>query len=85
MSMIDVQNLSFAYEGSYDTIFDNVSFRINTDWKLGFTGRNGRGKTTFLRLLMGQLPYTGTISASVDFQYFPFAVTDKERLSEEIL
>lgn len=85
MSMIDVQNLSFAYEGSYDTIFDNVSFRIDTDWKLGFTGRNGRGKTTFLRLLMGQLPFSGTIAASVDFQYFPFAVADKERMSEDIL
>ncbi len=51
MSMIDVKNLTFAYEGSYDNIFENVSFHIDTDWKLGFTGRNGRGKTTFLTKL----------------------------------
>ncbi|MFB0920870.1 MAG: ATP-binding cassette domain-containing protein, partial [Oscillospiraceae bacterium] len=76
MSMIDVKNLSFAYEGSYDNIFENVNFRIDTDWKLGFTGRNGRGKTTFLKLLMGKYPYQGTISASVDFEYFPFEVND---------
>ncbi len=50
MSIINVTNLTFAYDGSYDNIFENVSFQIDTDWKLGFTGRNGRGKTTFLNL-----------------------------------
>ena len=78
MSLIDVKNLAFAYEGSYDNIFENVSFRIDTDWKLGFTGRNGRGKTTFLRLLMGKYPYQGTISADVDFEYFPFEITESD-------
>ena len=77
MSLISVNNLTFAYEGSYDNIFENVSFQIDTDWKLGFTGRNGRGKTTFLNLLMGSFEYSGTISASVEFQYFPFAIPDK--------
>ena len=52
MSLINVSNLTFAYDGSYDNVFENVSFQIDTDWKLGFTGRNGRGKTTFLNLLM---------------------------------
>lgn len=47
MSVINITDLTFAYEGSYDNIFEHVSFRIDTDWKLGFTGRNGRGKTTF--------------------------------------
>ena len=53
MSQIEVNHLSFAYPGSYDNVFEDASFRIDTDWKLGFTGRNGRGKTTFLKLLMG--------------------------------
>lgn len=48
MSMIRVENLTFAYPSSYDNIFENVNFQIDTDWKLGFVGRNGRGKTTFL-------------------------------------
>jgi len=85
MSMIDIKNLSFAYEGSYDNIFENVSFRIDTDWKLGFTGRNGRGKTTFLNLLMGKYPYMGTISAAVDFQYFPFDLGDSSRKTGALL
>lgn len=38
MSMISVNNLTFCYEGSYDDIFEDVSFNIDTDWKLGFIG-----------------------------------------------
>lgn len=59
MSIIDVQNLTFGYDGAAENVFENVSFRLDTDWKLGFTGRNGRGKTTFLRLLMGEFGYPG--------------------------
>ena len=78
MSLINVSNLTFAYEGSYDNIFEDVSFQLDTDWKLGFTGRNGRGKTTFLNLLLGKYDYSGTISASVGFEYFPFPVIHGE-------
>ena len=54
MSQIRVNHLTFAYEGSFDNIFENVSFSIDTDWKLGFIGRNGKGKSTFLNLRMGK-------------------------------
>ena len=76
MSLINVSNLTFAYDGSYDNIFENVSFQIDTDWKLGFTSRNGRGKTTFLQLLLGKHEYSGVIAASVKFEYFPFALSN---------
>lgn len=85
MSLINISNLTFAYEGSYDNIFENVSFQIDTDWKLGFTGRNGRGKTTFMNLLMGKYEYDGTISASVSFEYFPYEVPDKSLNTIDIL
>lgn len=85
MSIISVANLTFAYDGSYDNIFENVSFQIDTDWKLGFTGRNGRGKTTFLNLLLGKYKYRGKISATVDFEYFPFAVTDPEENTIDVI
>ena len=68
MSLINVSNLTFAYEGSYDNIFENVSFQIDTDWKLGFTGRNGRGKTTFLNLLLKKYEYSGSITSSTNFE-----------------
>ena len=47
MAHIKVSDLSFSYPGSYIEIFRNVSFQIDTDWKLGFVGRNGRGKRRF--------------------------------------
>ena len=49
MSQIHISNLTFSYEGSFDNIFENVSFSVDTDWKLGLIGRNGKGKTTFLK------------------------------------
>lgn len=85
MSMIKVENLIFSYPSSYDNVFENVNFQIDTDWKLGFVGRNGRGKTTFLNLLLGKYPYRGTIQHSVQFNYFPFNIDNKNRLTEEIL
>ncbi len=66
MSLINVQNLTFAYDGSYENVFENVSFQLDTDWKTGLVGRNGRGKTTFLRLLTGEYEYSGKITSSVE-------------------
>lgn len=85
MALINVKKLTFSYEGSYDNVFENVSFQIDTNWKLGFTGRNGRGKTTFLKLLLGELPYSGSITSNVNFAYFPFEVADKERNTIDII
>jgi lincosamide and streptogramin A transport system ATP-binding/permease protein len=85
MSLINVTNLTFAYDGSYDNIFENVNFQIDTDWKLGFTGRNGRGKTTFLNLLLGKYEHSGNISANVSFEYFPFNIENKENNTIDII
>lgn len=78
MAQISVNNLTFAYEGSFDNIFEDVSFSVDTDWKLGFIGRNGKGKTTFLNLLLGKYQYTGTISTSTVFDYFPYPITAEQ-------
>lgn len=85
MSMIQVEGLTFSYPSSFDTIFDNVSFQLDTDWKLGFIGRNGRGKTTFLRLLLGEYEYRGRILSSVPFDYFPYPVADPLLPTGEVL
>lgn len=85
MALIDIVDLTFAYEDSSDHIFEHVSFQIDTSWRLGFIGRNGRGKTTFLNLLLGRYEYSGVIAAGMEFQYFPFKLEDKSRLTVEIL
>ena len=76
MSQIKISDLSFTHAGSYVPVFEHVSLQLDSNWKLGFTGRNGRGKTTFLKLLAGEYTYTGTISASVQFSYFPFTINE---------
>lgn len=86
MSMIQASGLTFFYPGSPDPVFEDASFRIDTDWKLGLIGRNGRGKTTLLRLLLGaQVPSGGTLVSSVPFDYFPSPVPEPERLTAEVL
>ncbi|MDD2534459.1 MAG: ABC-F type ribosomal protection protein [Eubacteriales bacterium] len=79
MSQITVTNLTFCYDGSYSPLFENLNLQLDTDWKLGFIGRNGRGKTTFLKLLQKQLEYRGNISSPVKFDYFPFEIATPTR------
>ncbi|MBQ5316897.1 MAG: ABC-F family ATP-binding cassette domain-containing protein [Oscillospiraceae bacterium] len=76
MSQISVNRLTFCYDGSSDNVFDNVSFALDTDWKLGFIGRNGKGKTTLLRLMTGGYSFTGSIDKSVRCEYFPYDITE---------
>lgn len=85
MSMINVANLTFSYDNGSENVFEDVSFNIDTDWKLGFIGRNGRGKTTFLRILTGELEYTGKVSADVEFEYFPYDVSDENEYTIDII
>ena len=78
MAQISVNNLTFYYDGSFDNVFENVSFSIDTSWKLGFIGRNGKGKTTFLNLLLRKYSYKGTIDTTTVFDYFPYLITGKQ-------
>ena len=95
MSLININHLTFYYEGSSKLIFDNVSLQIDTDWKLGLVARNGRGKTTLLKLLQTQgknfaggekekYEYRGSIVSSEEFDYFPFSVRDPKRNTVDI-
>ena len=85
MSMISVHNLTFGYDGGINNVFENVSFNIDTDWRLGLIGRNGKGKTTFLKLLMDEYEYKGSISKNAEFDYFPFDVENKTKMAIEIV
>ena len=86
MAQIRVSNLTFSYDGSPDTVLENVSFNIDSDWKLGMIGRNGKGKTTLLHLLLGKYEYKGSISAGIGFDYFPYEIKedDLKRTADEL-
>lgn len=59
MSSITFQNLKFHYQSPHVQIFDSVSLRLDTTWKCAFLGRNGRGKTTLLKLINRDIEPTG--------------------------
>lgn len=85
MSQIQIHNFSYTHEGAQTALFDHVQFQIDSQWKLGFIGRNGRGKTSFLRCLLGELEYTGEINHKVEFSYFPLEVSQHNELTFKIL
>ena len=78
MAQIKVNDLTFCYEGSYDNIFEHVNLQIDTDWRCGLIGRNGKGKTTFLKLLTGAYEYSGSITGPMECVYFPYTLPDEE-------
>ncbi|MFP3155565.1 ATP-binding cassette domain-containing protein [Lachnospiraceae bacterium ZAX-1] len=104
MSQISVNDLTFHYEGTYEPIFEHTTFQIDTDWKLGFVGRNGKGKTTFLKLLIEagtrktmsyhqnsearknavRYEYSGSITAEVAFDYFPYEISTAQKQNNTI-
>lgn len=84
MSKILINCVSFAYEGNEKKVFDHVSCTLDSDWRLGLIGRNGRGKTTLLHLLMNKFEFTGEILHTVNFKYFPFPLLDQNKICREI-
>ena len=82
---VSIRNLSFSYDGSYTPVFENVSFNFDTSWRLGLIGRNGKGKTTLLRLLQGQFQHQGHIGMPLTPVYFPYPVADDSLSTREIM
>ena len=73
MAQIIINNMSFYYKEYYEPIFENVNLNLDSNWKLGLIGRNGRGKTTLLRLIHGELlPDKGKVIKSMKTEFFPF-------------
>ena len=59
---VEIENLSFAYPGSDKKLFNNLDLTLNAGDRLAVIGENGVGKSTLLKLLMGELtPQFGSI------------------------
>ena len=69
--MINIKDLSFGYDGSDKMLFSDITISLDTTWKLALAGRNGRGKTTFFKLLRGELDHAGTITGVPPTVLFP--------------
>ncbi|MGM0125279.1 ABC transporter ATP-binding protein [Enterococcus sp. AZ194] len=85
MSKIEIKNLSFGYDNQEGLLFDQATLNFDERWKLGLIGRNGRGKTTLLNILQGNLPYQGKINHQLAFVYFPQKIKDKNQLTYYVL
>lgn len=78
--------VGFCYWENDTTVFENVSFSIDADWKLGVIGRNGRGKTTLLKLMNGELTQTGgVIKKDVNVEYFPYQYSGNVKRTLDVI
>lgn len=85
MSTIELKHLTFGYDGQGDLLFDDVNLVMDSSWKLGLVGRNGRGKTTLLSLLQGHLTYQGDIVIPLSTVYFPLNIQNEDLLTYDAL
>ena len=51
--LLTLENVAFGYDDK--RILENISFTVNEGERIGFIGQNGEGKTTLIRLMLGQL------------------------------
>ena len=68
MSQITFKNLTFGYGAN--VVFDNVNLSFDSNFKLGLIGRNGRGKTTLLKILNKELDCKDMVCHSLKFVKF---------------
>ncbi len=60
--VMDVHDLEFSYNGQFPYLINDLSFAVNRHDKICIVGKNGKGKTTLLKLLSGRLtPVNGSI------------------------
>ena len=87
MALININDLTFGYDGSEKTLFNNVTIALDTSWKLALAGRNGRGKSTFFKLLRGELAYGGSITgvpATITFPMDELPDNEEWRVRKEL-
>ena len=85
MSCIQIKDLSFSYAGSLAPVFEGLNLRLDTSWKLAVVGDNGRGKTTLLKLLCGEISGSGKITADLPFRRFPLKINEDKLTAEEVI
>ena len=84
MPSIIFQDVSFYYREPYAEVFRDVSLCLDSAWKTGLIGRNGRGKTTFLNLLCTRsTPSGGHVKTPVAAHYFPYQPHDTSLTTRE--
>ena len=66
------------------TIFDHVNLTIKRGEKVAFVGKNGEGKSTLVKCIMSQIPYTGKLKVGHNIQIGYFAQNQAQLLDENL-
>lgn len=82
---LKIEHLSFGYEGALENVFEDLSLSLDTSWRTGLIARNGRGKTTLLRLLAGELQGQGHIACPLTPVLFPYPVEDMTEFTWNVM
>jgi len=75
-------NVGKAY-GSHQ-VFDNATFTIKRGEKVAFVGKNGEGKSTLVKCIMGEIPFTGTLKIGHNVKIGYFAQNQASLLDETL-
>ena len=66
------------------TVFDNVTLTIRRGEKVAFVGKNGEGKSTLVKCIMNEIPYTGMLKIGHNVQIGYFAQNQAQLLDENL-
>lgn len=79
---LEIRELSFGFPNSPRPLLNGLSFSVKKDDRIGVIGKNGRGKSTLLKLLADELrPVSGEIATSPNTKLSFFAQTNTNRLT----
>ena len=71
-------------EGPGQTVFEGVNLTIKRGEKVAFVGKNGEGKSTFVKCIMGEIPFEGTLKIGHNVQIGYFAQNQAQLLDENL-
>ena len=77
-----LENVGKAY-GDHQ-VFDHAEFMIRRGEKVAFVGKNGEGKSTLVKCIMGQIPFTGTLKIGYNVKIGYFAQNQAQLLDGDI-
>lgn len=83
-TVMEIKDLAFSYDGNIDNaLFKGLEFEINSDDRVGIIGKNGKGKSTLLNVLAGELKQIkGEIKTHPGVKIGHFGQTNIQRMSE---
>jgi lincosamide and streptogramin A transport system ATP-binding/permease protein len=86
MATIVFDRVEFHYRDPHQDVFTGLDLVIETRWRTALVGRNGRGKTTLLRLIAGELrPTRGRLDVPVEARLFAAEPADLSRRALEVV